>query len=112
MVRDPVVTGGRQDLLLDKADVAKSVGHGIPRRSENARQEEPHEREGAFQVNAVWDAGEQVGEISFITEERRLPADRSQPNCHRQKGFEHAFDEVLSSIRKNGVHERFHFGSR
>ena len=58
------------------------------------------------------DAGEQVVEISFITEGDvyRLIVHSKLPSAER---FEHwVFDEVLPSIRKHGVYmSDFHFGS-
>lgn len=62
-------------------------------------------REGVVQkVNQYGDAGEQVVEISFITEDDvyRLIVHRKLPSAER---FEHwVFDEVLPSIRKHGVY--------
>lgn len=62
-------------------------------------------REGVVQkVNQYGDAGEQVVEISFITEDDvyRLIVHSKLPSAER---FEHwVFDEVLPSIRKHGVH--------
>ncbi|MFR4580795.1 MAG: Bro-N domain-containing protein [Clostridium fessum] len=63
-------------------------------------------------MNQYGDAGEQVVEISFITEGDvyRLIVHSKLPSAER---FEHwVFDEVLPSIRKAWcVYERFHFGS-
>lgn len=62
-------------------------------------------REGVVQkVNQYGDAGEQVVEISFITEGDvyRLIVHSKLPSAER---FEHwVFDEVLPSIRKHGVY--------
>ena len=62
-------------------------------------------REGVVQkVNQYGSAGEQVVEISFITEGDvyRLIVHSKLPSAER---FEHrVFDEVLSSIRKHGVY--------
>ena len=102
---DPVVTGGRQDLLLCKRR-GESVGVCESlRRSETPLQRPPNEtREGRSEGESVWDAGEQVVEISFIMEGDvyRLIVHSKLPSAER---FEHwVFDEVLPSIRKHGVY--------
>ena len=64
-------------------------------------------REGVVQkVNQYGSAGEQVVEISFITEGDvyRLIVHSKLPSAER---FEHwVFDEVLPSIRKHGVYPK------
>ena len=81
----------------------KSVGVESPQ--SNAIAEPLTKREGAVQkVNQYGDAGEQVVEISFITEGDvyRLIVHSKLPSAER---FEHwVFDEVLPSIRKHGVY--------
>ncbi len=99
------VTGGRQDLLLCKRR-GESVGICESlRRSETPLQRPPNEtRGGRSEGESVWDAGEQVVEISFITEDDvyRLIVHSKLPSAER---FEHwVFDEVLPSIRKHGVY--------
>ena len=88
------------------SDVAKALGYVNPYAAVKRHCRGPlMKREGVVQkVNQYGDAGEQVVEISFITEDDvyRLIVHSKLPSAER---FEHwVFDEVLPSIRKHGVH--------
>ena len=88
------------------SDVAKALGYVNPYAAVKRHCRGPlMKREGVVQkVNQYGDAGEQVVEISFITEGDvyRLIVHSKLPSAER---FEHwVFDEVLPSIRKHGVH--------
>ena len=88
------------------SDVAKALGYVNPYAAVKRHCRGPlTKREGVVQkVNQYGDAGEQVVEISFITEGDvyRLIVHSKLPSAER---FEHwVFDEVLPSIRKHGVY--------
>ena len=88
------------------SDVAKALGYVNPYAAVKRHCRGPlMKREGVVQkVNQYGDAGEQVVEISFITEYDvyRLIVHSKLPSAER---FEHwVFDEVLPSIRKHGVY--------
>ena len=88
------------------SDVAKVLGYVNPYAAVKRHCRDPlTKREGVVQkVNQYGDAGEQVVEISFITEGDvyRLIVHSKLPSAER---FEHwVFDEVLPSIRKHGVY--------
>ena len=88
------------------SDVAKALGYVNPYAAVKRHCRGPlTKREGVIQkVNQYGDAGEQVVEISFITEDDvyRLIVHSKLPLAER---FEHwVFDEVLPSIRKHGVY--------
>ena len=88
------------------SDVAKALGYVNPYAAVKRHCRDPlTKREGVVQkVNQYGDAGEQVVEISFITEGDvyRLIVHSKLPSAER---FEHwVFDEVLPSIRKHGVY--------
>lgn len=88
------------------SDVAKALGYVNPYAAVKRHCRGPlTKREGVVQkVNQYGDAGEQVVEISFITEGDvyRLIIHSKLPSAER---FEHwVFDEVLPSIRKHGVY--------
>ena len=90
------------------SDVAKALGYVNPYAAVKRHCRGPlTKREGVVQkVNQYGDAGEQVVEISFITEGDvyRLIVHSKLPSAER---FEHwVFDEVLPSIRKHGVYGR------
>ena len=86
------------------SDVAKALGYVNPYAAVKRHcRGSLTKREGVVQkVNQYGDAGEQVVEISFITEGDvyRLIVHSKLPSAER---FEHwVFDEVLPSIRKHG----------
>lgn len=88
------------------SDVAKALGYVNPYAAVKRHCRGPlTKREGVVQkMNQYGDAGEQVVEISFITEGDvyRLIVHSKLPSAER---FEHwVFDEVLPSIRKHGVY--------
>lgn len=88
------------------SDVAKALGYVNPYAAVKRHCRGPlTKREGVVQkVNQYGNAGEQVVEISFITEGDvyRLIVHSKLPSAER---FEHwVFDEVLPSIRKHGVY--------
>ena len=88
------------------SDVAKALGYVNPYAAVKRHcRGSLTKREGVVQkVNQYGDAGEQVVEISFITEGDvyRLIVHSKLPSAER---FEHwVFDEVLPSIRKHGVY--------
>lgn len=88
------------------SDVAKALGYVNPYAAVKRHCRDPlTKREGVVQkVNQYGDAGEQVVEISFITEGDvyRLIVHSKLPSAER---FEHwVFDEVLPSIRKHGAY--------
>ena len=88
------------------SDVAKALGYVNPYAAVKRHCRGPlTKREGVVQkVNQYGDTGEQVVEISFITEGDvyRLIVHSKLPSAER---FEHwVFDEVLPSIRKHGVY--------
>ena len=88
------------------SDVAKALGYVNPYAAVKRHCRGPlTKREGVVQkVNQDGDAGEQVVEISFITEGDvyRLIVHSKLPSAER---FEHwVFDEVLPSIRKHTPH--------
>jgi anti-repressor protein len=88
------------------SDVAKALGYVNPYAAVKRHCRGPlTKREGVVQkVNQYGDAGEQVVEISFITEGDvyRLIVHSKLPSAER---FEHwVFDEVLPSIRKHGAY--------
>ena len=88
------------------SDVAKALGYVNPYAAVKRHCRDPlTKREGVVQkVNQYGDAGEQVVEISFITEGDvyRLIVHSKLPSAER---FEHwVFDEVLPSIRKHGMY--------
>ena len=90
------------------SDVAKALGYVNPYAAVKRHCRGPlTKREGVVQkVNQYGGAGEQVVEISFITEGDvyRLIVHSKLPSAER---FEHwVFDEVLPSIRKHGVYGR------
>ena len=90
------------------SDVAKALGYVNPYAAVKRHCRGPlTKREGVVQkVNQYGDAGEQVVEISFITEGDvyRLIVHSKLPSAER---FEHwVFDEVLPSIRKHGVYPK------
>ena len=90
------------------SDVAKALGYVNPYAAVKRHCRGPlTKREGVVQkVNQYGNAGEQVVEISFITEGDvyRLIVHSKLPSAER---FEHwVFDEVLPSIRKHGVYGR------
>ena len=88
------------------SDVAKALGYVNPYAAVKRHCRGPlTKREGVVhKVNQYGNAGEQVVEISFITEGDvyRLIVHSKLPSAER---FEHwVFDEVLPSIRKHGVY--------
>ena len=88
------------------SDVAKALGYVNPYAAVKRHCRGPlTKREGVVQkMNQYGDAGEQVVEISFITEGDvyRLIVHSKLPSAER---FEHwVFDEVLPAIRKHGVY--------
>lgn len=88
------------------SDVAKTLGYVNPYAAVKRHCRGPlTKREGVVQkVIQYGDAGEQVVEISFITEGDvyRLIVHSKLPSAER---FEHwVFDEVFPSIRKHGVY--------
>ena len=88
------------------SDVAKALGYVNPYAAVKRHCRGPlTKREGVVQkVNQYGDAGEQVVEISFITEGDvyRLIVHSKLPSAER---FEHwVFDEVLPAIRKHGAY--------
>ena len=90
------------------SDVAKALGYVNPYAAVKRHCRGPlTKREGGVQkVNQYGGAGEQVVEISFITEGDvyRLIVHSKLPSAER---FEHwVFDEVLPSIRKHGVYPK------
>ena len=90
------------------SDVAKVLGYVNPYAAVKRHCRGPlTKREGVVQkVNQYGSAGEQVVEISFITEGDvyRLIVHSKLPSAER---FEHwVFDEVLPSIRKHGVYPK------
>ena len=92
--------------FLCASDVAKALGYVNPYAAVKRHCRGPlTKREGVVQkVNQYGSAGEQVVEISFITEGDvyRLIVHSKLPSAER---FEHwVFDEVLPSIRKHGMY--------
>ena len=90
------------------SDVAKVLGYLNPYAAVKRHCRGPLTKcEGVVQkVNQYGSAGEQVVEISFITEGDvyRLIVHSKLPSAER---FEHwVFDEVLPSIRKHGVYPK------
>ena len=88
------------------SDVAKALGYVNPYAAVKRHCRGPlTKREGVVQkVNQYGDAGEQVVEISFITEGDvyRLIVHSKLPSAERFERW--VFDEVLPSIRKHGVY--------
>lgn len=93
-------------VLFCASDVAKALGYANPYAAVKRHCRGPlTKREGVVQkVNQYGDAGEQVVEISFVTEGDvyRLAAHSKLPGAQQFESW--VFDEVVPSIRKNGVY--------